>query len=64
MKVSEKKALGEVTHIRDHHHFLCDDVVQDEGEGHLVVVIQQGVDGLLQPHQPVLLLHTHTQTLN
>lgn len=47
-----------MTHIRNRHHFLCHNVVQDEGEGHLIVIIQQGVDGLLQPHQPVLLLHT------
>lgn len=49
-----------MTYIRDHHHFLGHNVVQDEGEGHLIVIIQQGVDGFLQPHQPVLLLRTCT----
>lgn len=49
-----------MTHIRDHHHFLGHNVVQDEGEGHLIIIIQQRVDGFLQPHQPVLLLRIHT----
>lgn len=51
-----------MTHIRDHHHFLCHDVVKDKGEGHLIIVIQQGVDCFLQPHQPVLFLYTHKDT--
>ena len=44
------------THVRYVHHLLRDDVVQDEGEGHLVIVIQQGVNSLFQTHQPILLL--------
>ncbi|KAG7282705.1 hypothetical protein CRUP_017631 [Coryphaenoides rupestris] len=36
----------------------------DEGEGHLVVIIQQGVDGLLKPHQPVALFFTMSSTLS
>lgn len=50
-----------MTHIRHHHHLLGHDVVKDEGEGHLIVIIQQGVDGFLQPHQPVLFLQTQKQ---
>lgn len=52
-----------MTHIRNHHHFLGHDVVQDEGERHLIVVVQQRVDGFLQPHQSVLLLDEHTSSL-
>lgn len=46
------------THVRHIHHLLCDYVVKDEGERHLIVIIQQRVNGLLQAHQPVFLLHT------
>lgn len=35
------------THIGDSHHLLGDNVVQDEGEGHLVVVVQEGINRLL-----------------
>ena len=51
-----------MTHIRNHHHFLGHNVVQDEGEGHLIIIIQQGVDGFFQPHQSVLLLRAHAHT--
>lgn len=57
-----RKCLKGVTHIGNHHHFLGHNVVQYEGEGHLIVIIQQRVDGFLQPHQPVLLLDTYTHT--
>lgn len=36
--------------------FGVDDVAQDVGEGHKVIVIQEGVNGLLQAHQFVLFL--------
>ena len=35
---------------------LLEDGVEDERERHLVVVVQQRVDRLLQPHQLVLFL--------
>lgn len=57
-----RKCKVEMTHIRNNHHFLGHNVVQDEGESHLIIIIQQRVDGFLQPHQPVLLLDTHTHT--
>lgn len=47
------------THIGNHHHFLSHNVVQDEGEGHLIVIIQQRVDCFLKSHQSVLLLFTN-----
>lgn len=31
--------LKEVTYIRNHHHFLGYNVVQDEGEGHLIIIV-------------------------
>lgn len=52
-------ASKKLTHFRNHHHFLGYNVVQDEGEGHLIIIVQQGVDGFLQPHQSVLLLCAH-----
>lgn len=56
--VSSKK---EQTHIKNHHHFLSHDVVQDEGKRHLVVIIQKGVDRFLQPHQPILFLPSQAE---
>ena len=45
-----------VTHIFHSLHLLRD-ALKDVGEGHLVVVIQQRVDGFLQTHELLLSLH-------
>ena len=48
-----------VTHPFESFHLLRDDILQDKGEGHLVIIVQQRVNGFLQPHQLILFLE-HT----
>ena len=52
-----------VTHPFESFHLLRDDILQDKGEGHLVVIVQQRVNGFLQPHKLILFLKTQ-QTNN
>uniref|UniRef100_A0A6B0VAQ2 Secreted protein n=1 Tax=Ixodes ricinus TaxID=34613 RepID=A0A6B0VAQ2_IXORI len=47
--------------LRDALEVVAHDALQDVGQRHLVVVVQKRVDGLLQPHQLVLLLRKALQ---